>query len=53
MEVGKMPNRNDNCQRKNKYPNNQLNNEFAKEFNIQNDPTPEENAKYGTKSHKN
>jgi hypothetical protein len=50
---GNMTNRNDNRERKNKYPNNKLNNEFAKEFNIQNDPTPEENAKYGSKSHKN
>jgi hypothetical protein len=48
-----MTNRNDNRKRKNKYPNNQEANEFANEFNIQNDMTPEENLKYGSKSHKN
>jgi hypothetical protein len=44
-----MTNRNDNRERENKYPNNKQTNEF----NIQNDSTPEENVKYGSKSHKN
>ncbi|MBM7619496.1 hypothetical protein JOC95_001345 [Bacillus tianshenii] len=49
-----MTNRNDNRERKNKYPNNKQNIEASKEISsIQQDPTPEENAKYGSKSHKN
>jgi hypothetical protein len=44
-------NRNDNRERKNKYPNNRE--EIAKEWDIQKDPTPENNNKYGSKSHKN
>ncbi|MFC3884196.1 hypothetical protein ACFOU2_12135 [Bacillus songklensis] len=48
-----MTNRNDNRERKNKYPNNKSQSEFSKEFSIQNDPTPEENPKYGSKYHKN
>ncbi|MBA2875083.1 hypothetical protein [Thermaerobacillus caldiproteolyticus] len=43
-----MTNRNDNRRPKHKYPNDQ-----EKEWDIQKDPTPEENAKYGSKSHKN
>lgn len=49
-----MTNRNDNRERKNKYPNHQHREEAAKEVaSIQMDSTPEENAKYGSKSHKN
>ncbi|WP_339146460.1 MULTISPECIES: hypothetical protein [unclassified Sutcliffiella] len=49
-----MTNRNDNRERKNKYPNNQHTQETAKELaSIQMDSTPEENEKYGSKSHKN
>lgn len=40
-----MTNRNDNRERKNKYPNNAE--------TIKKDPTPEENEQYGNKSHKN
>jgi hypothetical protein len=43
-----MTNRNDNRERNNKYPNSN-----EKEWDIQKDNTPEENAKYGSKSHKN
>ncbi|WP_404470623.1 hypothetical protein [Sutcliffiella horikoshii] len=49
-----MTNRNDNRERKNKYPSNQHQQEMSKELaSIQMDSTPEENAKYGSKSHKN
>ncbi|WP_279326622.1 hypothetical protein [Bacillus kexueae] len=41
-----MTNRNDNRERKNKYPKNNS-------TTIQKDSTPEENNSYGTKSHKN
>jgi hypothetical protein len=44
-------NRNDNRERKNKYPHHRE--EIAKEWDIQKDPTPENNNKYGSKSHKN
>jgi hypothetical protein len=44
-------NRNDNRERKNKYPNSRE--EMGKEWDIQKDPTPEINNKYGSKSHKN
>jgi hypothetical protein len=48
-----MTNRNDNRERKNKYPNNKQQPEFAKEYSIGKDSTPEESPKYGSKSHKN
>ncbi|MFE7062373.1 hypothetical protein ACFVAD_09480 [Sutcliffiella sp. NPDC057660] len=49
-----MTNRNDNRERKNKYPNNKGDVEASKEISsIQQDSTPEENPKYGSKSHKN
>ena len=49
-----MTNRNDNRERKNKYPSNQHPQEVSKELaSIQMDSTPEENAKYGSKSQKN
>ncbi|WP_223701992.1 hypothetical protein [Sutcliffiella deserti] len=49
-----MTNRNDNRERKNKYPNNKRNVDTAKDFSsIQQDNTPEENPKYGSKTHKN
>ncbi|WP_169864914.1 hypothetical protein [Sutcliffiella halmapala] len=44
----------DNRKRSNKYSNNYNDVEIAKESSgIQQDPTPEENEKYGSKSHKN
>ncbi|WMV78180.1 hypothetical protein [Geobacillus thermodenitrificans] len=43
-------NRNDNRKRKNKYPNNRE--EIGKEWDIQKDPTPENNNRYGSPSHK-
>ncbi|WP_176483722.1 MULTISPECIES: hypothetical protein [Bacillus] len=48
-----MTTRNDNRERKNKYPNNRQDTELAKEYDIQKDTTPEENPKYGSKNHKN
>ncbi|MED4014811.1 MULTISPECIES: hypothetical protein [Sutcliffiella] len=49
-----MTNKNDNRERKNKYPYNKHQTEMGKELtSIQNDPTPEENPKYGTHNHKN
>ncbi len=49
-----MTNRNDNRERKNKFPSNQHREEVAKEMaTIQMDSTPEDNEKYGSKSHKN
>ncbi|WP_204166762.1 hypothetical protein [Bacillus sp. CGMCC 1.16541] len=48
-----MTNKNNNRERQNKYPNNKMNEEFSSEVSIQKDATPEHNAKYGQKSHKN
>lgn len=49
-----MTNRNDNRERENKYPNKKREFEASKQFSsIQQDDTPEENPKYGTRSHKN
>jgi len=43
-------NRNDNRKRKSKYPAHRE--ETAKEWDIQKDPTPENNNRYGSPSHK-
>ncbi|MBD1381655.1 hypothetical protein [Metabacillus arenae] len=46
-----MTNRNDNRERKNKYPNNKSFTKNAQD--LAKDPTPENNPKYGSHSHKN
>ncbi|WP_175428308.1 hypothetical protein [Bacillus solimangrovi] len=48
-----MTNKNDNRKRQNKMTQEKERMEFAQEFDIQNDPTPERNEKYGSESHKN